>query len=52
MNRIRFRDTTNRTSPVNHPLTGVKDIVCGFNHTFFIMEDGTINVVVDNDYGG
>jgi len=35
----------------NLPLTGVKDIVCGGNHTFFIMKDGTIKCCGHNQYG-
>ena len=33
------------------PFTGVKNIVCGESHTFFIMEDGTIKCCGRNDYG-
>ena len=42
---VRFRDTSNRTSPVNHPLTGVKDIVCGITY-FLYYGRWFINVVV------
>ena len=33
------------------PFTGVKDIVCGQYHTFFIMQDGTIKCCGYNGYG-
>ena len=35
----------------NLPLTGVKNIVCGRFHTFFIMRDGTIKCCGHNQYG-
>jgi alpha-tubulin suppressor-like RCC1 family protein len=33
------------------PLTGVKNIACGLHHTFFVMNDGTIKVCGNNEYG-
>jgi len=50
LGQLGLGDTTDRTSPVNHPLTGVMDIVCG-NYTFFLMEDGTIKCCGYNYYG-
>ena len=35
----------------NLPFTGVKNIVCGANHTFFIMEDGSIKCCGNNSQG-
>ena len=38
-------------SLIDLPFLGVKKIVCGNYHTFFIMEDGTIKCCGNNQYG-
>lgn len=39
-----------QTTVVDHPLTGVKDIVCD-SHTFFILNDGTVKCCGSNQNG-
>jgi prepilin-type N-terminal cleavage/methylation domain-containing protein len=49
--------TTSRSYPVNvmlnatTPLTGVKEIVTDYNHTLFLMNDGTVKAVGNNSGG-
>ena len=39
------------TTVTDLPFTGVKDIVCGYSHTFFIMNDNTVKACGDNQNG-
>ena len=39
------------TTVTDLPFTGVKDIVCGYSHTFFIMNDNTVKACGDNQDG-